>query len=109
MGSSASTAPAQTSDPVTTSDSVPVDGYDRLIKVILSGPKGAGRSSLLLRFVEDVFTNSYIDEPSGIGFNTKTFTISGKTMKLLVWDFAGRESFHFINSSYYRAACCSCL
>jgi len=62
-----------------------------------------GKSSLLLRFTEDMFNPSFIST-IGIDFKVKTVDIDGKRVKLQVWDTAGQERFRTITTAYYRTA-----
>ncbi|CAK0819790.1 unnamed protein product [Prorocentrum cordatum] len=77
--------------------------YDHLFKVVLIGDSNAGKSSLLLRFADDTFSESYITT-IGVDFRFKTITVDGKTIKLQIWDTAGQERFRTITSAYYRGA-----
>ncbi|PRP76461.1 GTP-binding protein Ypt1 [Planoprotostelium fungivorum] len=77
--------------------------YDYLFKLLLIGDSGVGKSCLLLRFADNVYTDSYIST-IGVDFKIKTLTIDGKTVKLQIWDTAGQERFRTITSSYYRGA-----
>lgn len=78
-------------------------GFDYLIKLLLIGDSGVGKSCLLLRFADDSFTPSFITT-IGIDFKIKTITLEGKRIKLQVWDTAGQERFRTITTAYYRGA-----
>jgi len=77
--------------------------YDILIKLLLIGDSGVGKSCLLLRFCEDQFTPSFITT-IGIDFKIRTIDLDGKRVKLQVWDTAGQERFKTITTAYYRGA-----
>ena len=64
--------------------------YDYLIKLLLIGDSGVGKSCLLLRFSDDSFTPSFITT-IGIDFKIRTITLDGKRIKLQIWDTAGQE------------------
>lgn len=75
--------------------------YDHLFKLLIIGDSGVGKSSLLLRFADNTFTNSYITT-IGVDFKIKTISIEGQKVKLQIWDTAGQERFRTITSTYYR-------
>jgi Ras-related protein Rab-8A len=77
--------------------------YDYLIKLLMIGDSGVGKSCLLLRFSDDSFTTSFITT-IGIDFKIKTVEIDGKRVKLQIWDTAGQERFRTITTAYYRGA-----
>lgn len=77
--------------------------YDYLFKLIIVGDSGVGKSSLLNRFSDDVYTDSYIST-IGVDFKIRTIDTNGKICKLQIWDTAGQERFRTITSSYYRGA-----
>ena len=77
--------------------------YDYLFKVLLIGNSGVGKSSLLLRFADDVFTDNFMPT-IGVDFKIRTIEVDGKTIKLQIWDTAGQERFKTITSSYYKGA-----
>ncbi|KAH3756492.1 Rab GTPase [Pelomyxa schiedti] len=92
----ASSSPASTSTPNK-------GQFDYLIKLLLIGDSGVGKSCLLLRFAEDSFTPSFITT-IGIDFKIRTIDIDGKRIKLQIWDTAGQERFRTITTAYYRGA-----
>jgi len=77
--------------------------YDYLIKLLLIGDSGVGKSCLLLRFSEDSFIPSFITT-IGIDFKIRTVELDGKRIKLQIWDTAGQERFRTITTAYYRGA-----
>ncbi|KYG50152.1 hypothetical protein M433DRAFT_170737 [Acidomyces richmondensis BFW] len=77
--------------------------YDFLIKLLLIGDSGVGKSCCLLRFSEDSFTPSFITT-IGIDFKIRTIELDGKKVKLQIWDTAGQERFRTITTAYYRGA-----
>lgn len=77
--------------------------YDFLIKLLLIGDSGVGKSCILLRFSDDSFTSSFITT-IGIDFKIKTIELDGKKIKLQIWDTAGQERFRTITTAYYRGA-----
>ncbi|XP_045805886.1 ras-related protein RABE1c-like [Trifolium pratense] len=77
--------------------------YDHLIKLLLIGDSGVGKSSLLLRFSDSVFETSYITT-LGIDFKNRIIELDGKKIMLQIWDTAGQERFRTITTAYYRGA-----
>eukprot|EP01114_Cavostelium_apophysatum_P021261 TRINITY_DN736_c0_g1_i1.p1 TRINITY_DN736_c0_g1~~TRINITY_DN736_c0_g1_i1.p1 ORF type:complete len:205 (+),score=47.51 TRINITY_DN736_c0_g1_i1:157-771(+) len=77
--------------------------YDYLFKLLVIGDSGVGKSCLLLRFADDVYSETYIST-IGVDFKIRTIEIGGKTVKLQIWDTAGQEKFRTITSTYYRGA-----
>jgi len=72
-------------------------------KILLIGDAGVGKSSILVRFVNDTFTEG-VEPATGIDSLNKNIDIDGKRVKLQIWDTAGQERFRTITSSYYRGA-----
>lgn len=77
--------------------------YEYLFKLVLIGDSSVGKSSLLLRFTEDSFMDSYIST-IGVDFRFRSIELDGKVIKLQIWDTAGQERYRTITSAYYRGA-----
>ena len=67
------------------------------------GDAGAGKSCLLLRFIENRFSDDY-QATIGVDFKVKNVQIDDDVIKLQVWDTAGQERFRNITTSYYRGS-----
>eukprot|EP01038_Epipyxis_sp_PR26KG_P006231 gene6231-8586_t len=77
--------------------------YDYLIKLLIVGDSGVGKSCLLLRYSDDSFTSSFITT-IGIDFKIKSILCGDSKVKLQIWDTAGQERFRNITTAYYRGA-----
>ena len=83
--------------------SKPQSDYEFIFKVLLLGNSNVGKSSLFLRFVDDIWNDTFVPT-IGVDFKIKTFDIDSKKIKMQIWDTAGQERFKNIIVSYYRGA-----
>ena len=77
--------------------------YEFIFKVLLLGNSNVGKSSLFLRFVDDIWNDTFVPT-IGVDFKIKTLEIDEKKVKMQIWDTAGQERFKNIIASYYRGA-----
>eukprot|EP01017_Pseudomicrothorax_dubius_P041633 TRINITY_DN6678_c0_g1_i2.p1 TRINITY_DN6678_c0_g1~~TRINITY_DN6678_c0_g1_i2.p1 ORF type:complete len:205 (+),score=46.67 TRINITY_DN6678_c0_g1_i2:143-757(+) len=77
--------------------------YDYLFKLLLVGNSAVGKSSILLRFTDNIFNDSFLPT-IGVDFKIRTYNVGGKQAKLQIWDTAGQERFKTITSTYYKGA-----
>ncbi|CAF5125863.1 unnamed protein product, partial [Rotaria magnacalcarata] len=94
--------PPPESKPVETPTPVK-QNYDYLCKLIVVGDAGVGKSSILSRFADNTFDESYL-ATIGVDFKISKIERNGITIKLQIWDTAGQERFRTIMSSHYRGA-----
>ncbi|KAL8426642.1 hypothetical protein Efla_005899 [Eimeria flavescens] len=80
-----------------------VGAYDHLLKLLLIGDSGVGKSSLLLRFADNKYDEQQLST-IGVDFRVRFLTVEGVRLKLAIWDTAGQERFRTLTSSYYRGA-----
>lgn len=79
------------------------DEYAYIMKVVLIGDSGVGKSNLLSRFTRNEF-NLESKSTIGVEFATRSIQVDGKTIKAQIWDTAGQERYRAITSAYYRGA-----
>lgn len=79
------------------------DTYDYLIKTVIVGDSGIGKSSIMIRFAEDIFNYHYIST-IGVDFKLSTIKYKNKSIKFQIWDTAGQDRFRTITSTYYRGS-----
>ncbi|TPX47460.1 hypothetical protein SeMB42_g02438 [Synchytrium endobioticum] len=73
------------------------------VKLVLLGEAAVGKSSLVLRFVNNEFQEN--KEPTiGAAFLTQKCKLEDKIIKFEIWDTAGQERFHSLAPMYYRNA-----
>ncbi|KAM3250341.1 hypothetical protein P3S67_022751 [Capsicum chacoense] len=72
-------------------------------KLVLLGDVGAGKSSLVLRFVKGQFIE-FQESTIGAAFFSQTVALNDATVKFEIWDTAGQERYHSLAPMYYRGA-----
>ncbi|XP_028804975.1 ras-related protein RHN1-like isoform X2 [Neltuma alba] len=72
-------------------------------KLVILGDMGAGKTSLVLRFVKGHF-NEYQESTIGAAFFTQVLSLNEGTIRLDIWDTAGQERYHSLAPMYYRGA-----
>lgn len=77
--------------------------YAQIVKTLVVGSSGVGKTCLLLRYTDRIYKESY-SSTIGVDFKIKNVNVDGVPIKMQIWDTAGQERFRTITSSYYRNA-----
>ncbi|TCD62210.1 hypothetical protein EIP91_007215 [Steccherinum ochraceum] len=80
-----------------------LETYDFLMKYIVIGEAGTGKSCLLHQFTHNAFKD-HSQHTIGVEFSSRTVKLGEKRIKLQLWDTAGQERFRSVTRSYYRGA-----
>lgn len=70
-------------------------------KVVLLGEGCVGKTSLMLRYVQDKFNDKHLTTLQA-SFLNKRLNIDGQRVNIAIWDTAGQERFHALGPIYYR-------
>eukprot|EP01127_Copromyxa_protea_P006235 TRINITY_DN1604_c0_g1_i2.p1 TRINITY_DN1604_c0_g1~~TRINITY_DN1604_c0_g1_i2.p1 ORF type:complete len:191 (-),score=42.85 TRINITY_DN1604_c0_g1_i2:90-662(-) len=79
------------------------DNNEAVKKILLVGDSGSGKSSVIHRYTEGVFSDAYISTV-GVDFKVKPVTVGTKAIKLQIWDTAGQERFRTITANFFRGS-----
>ncbi|KAI9671472.1 MAG: Rab GTPase ypt7 [Alyxoria varia] len=79
-----------------------------LLKVIILGDSGVGKTSLMNQYVNKKFSASY-KATIGADFLTKEIVIDDRVVTMQIWDTAGQERFQSLGVAFYRGADCCVL
>jgi len=74
-----------------------------LLKVVLLGDGGVGKSCIMNRYVSDKFDN-YSYHTIGVEFLNKDIIVGEQTYTLQIWDTAGQERFRSLRTPFYRGS-----
>jgi Ras-related protein Rab-5C len=72
-------------------------------KIALLGYAGVGKSSIVLRFVNDHWHKD-ISSTIGASFHTSKINVNNQIIKLEIWDTAGQERYNSLAPMYYRSS-----
>ena len=75
----------------------------RTFKFIVIGSSGVGKTAILKRLIDDVFTGES-QSTIGVEFLATTLDVEGQSVKLQIWDTAGQELFRSVTRGYYRGS-----
>ncbi|KAF9165744.1 hypothetical protein DFQ27_000389 [Actinomortierella ambigua] len=79
-----------------------------LLKVIILGESGVGKTSLMNQYVNKKFSNQY-KATIGADFLTKEVMVDDRLVTMQIWDTAGQERFQSLGVAFYRGADCCVL
>lgn len=79
-----------------------------LLKVIILGDSGVGKTSLMNQYVNKKFSNQY-KATIGADFLTKEVMVEDRLVTMQIWDTAGQERFQSLGVAFYRGADCCVL
>ncbi|TGZ62196.1 hypothetical protein CRM22_007582 [Opisthorchis felineus] len=80
-----------------------MDDKLRLFRVMLAGDSAVGKTSLLVRLCDNLFTGKAVST-IGIDMKMRSITVDDRTAMLQIWDTAGQERFRSISANFYRKA-----
>ncbi len=72
-----------------------------LVKSVLLGEEGVGKTSLCYRLNTNTFKKIY-EITICVDFSSKIVEVNGKCYKLQLWDTAGQERFRCVVNAYFR-------
>ncbi|TFG19498.1 MAG: GTP-binding protein [Promethearchaeota archaeon] len=72
-------------------------------KIPLFGTSNVGKTSLILRFVNESFVND-IKKTIGTNFLVKDFEMDRKNIRLLIWDIGGQAQFSNMRTVYFKGS-----
>jgi small GTP-binding protein len=72
-------------------------------KVVIIGNGAVGKTSLILKFTQGKFQKDYL-KTIGAQVSDYNKKINGDKIRLIFWDIAGQDDFHFLRPSFYRAS-----
>jgi len=78
-------------------------GKSYQFKVVLLGEGCVGKTSLMLRFINDQFNDKHISTVQA-AFMKKKLRIGNNSVELAIWDTAGQERYHALSPIYYRGS-----
>jgi small GTP-binding protein len=72
-------------------------------KVIILGDEAVGKTSLVIRFVNDSFSEQY-KKTIGADFLIKDLNLYNAVFRLVIWDLAGERHWSYIRERYMKGA-----
>ncbi|CAH8519062.1 unnamed protein product [Heterobilharzia americana] len=75
----------------------------RIFRVMLAGDSEVGKTSLLIRMCDNIFTSSSVTT-IGIDMKMRSVEVDGRKAMMQIWDTAGQERFRSVSANFYRKA-----
>jgi len=72
-------------------------------KVCMLGSFSVGKTSLVRRFMESIFSDAYLTTV-GVKIGKKLLRVDGNDLMLMLWDIYGEDEFQKLHMSYLRGA-----
>ena len=75
--------------------------YDYLVKVLMIGESGVGKTCIIQRFNKNEFSLSHLSTIA-IDFKMKVLEVQDSRLKMQIWDTAGQERFNTLTAGFFR-------
>jgi len=72
-------------------------------KVCMLGASAVGKTSLVRRYVESLYSDKYLDSV-GVKIDKKEVDVAGRKLVMLIWDIKGQDDFQSLRAAYLRNA-----
>lgn len=72
-------------------------------KICLVGAFAVGKTSLVRRYVDSIFSEKY-HTTVGVKIDRKEVDVNGRAVDLIIWDLHGEDDFQSVRMSYLRGA-----
>ena len=82
--------------------------FHYLLKYVIIGDSGVGKSNILLRYVNNTFSEEF-KTTVGVEFGAKNIEVNNNIYRIQIWDTAGQENFRSIARAYYKNSVCACI
>ena len=82
--------------------------FHYLLKYVIIGDSGVGKSNILLRYINNVFSEEF-KTTVGVEFGAKNKELNNYIYRIQIWDTAGQENFRSITRAYYKNSVCACI
>jgi len=76
---------------------------DYTFKVVLVGDPTVGKTSIILRFIDNIFISDNVTT-NGVNIKSRALQFGKRSVKIVIADTAGQERFRTISRSMYREA-----
>ena len=82
--------------------------FNYLLKYVIIGDSGVGKSNILLKYTNGTFSDEF-KATVGVEFGAKNIEIKKTIYRIQIWDTAGQENFRSIARAYYKNSVCACI
>ena len=74
-------------------------------KIVIIGEPGVGKSSIISRGVNNIFTNDY-KATLCFDHSWKNYKVNNTKIRIQLWDTCGQEIYHSVIKNFYKSALC---
>ena len=75
--------------------------YDAMVKVLMIGDSGVGKTCIIQRYTKNDFSMSHLSTIA-IDFKMVTLDVNNMTLKMQIWDTAGQERFDTLTTGFFK-------
>jgi small GTP-binding protein len=79
------------------------DDYEHLVKILMVGESGVGKTCLIKRFIKNEFSLTHLSTIA-IDFKMKVLKVQNTMLKLQIWDTAGQERFNTLTAGFFKGS-----